>query len=91
MLILHIMENQTIIKLKEVSKNYSLGKTTITALKSVSFTIHKKDFLVFAGASGSGKTTLLNIIGLIDKPTAGDVWLDGKTIDLTGGGKLTPI
>jgi len=67
------MHNNTIITMKEISKNYNLGKTLIPAIKNVSLDILEGDFLVFAGASGSGKTTLLNLIGLIDKPSEGDI------------------
>ena len=67
------MENDSIIKTKNLSKNYRLGKTTINAVKNINLDISKGDFLVLAGASGSGKTTLLNLVGLIDKPSAGEI------------------
>jgi len=62
------------VKIENICKNYSLGKTLIPALKDISLNVENSDFLVIAGPSGSGKTTLLNIIGLIDKPTSGKVW-----------------
>ncbi|MFO7891960.1 MAG: ABC transporter ATP-binding protein [bacterium] len=68
------MKNNCLIKVEHLSKEYLLGKTPIPALRNISLTIEKQDFLVIAGSSGSGKTTLLNIIGLIDNPTSGEVW-----------------
>lgn len=74
------MTAQNILKMEGVSKNYRLGKTVIPALKDIFFEIFKGDLVVFAGASGSGKTTLLNIIGLLDKPSSGEIWLDSENI-----------
>ncbi len=68
------MKNNCLIKVENLSKEYVLGKTPIPALRNISLSIRKQDFLVIAGSSGSGKTTLLNIIGLIDNPTSGEVW-----------------
>ena len=67
-----------IIEIHDVKKNYPLGKVEVQAVKGVSFLIEKGDFISIAGPSGSGKTTILNMIGLIDKPTAGEVIIDGK-------------
>lgn len=69
-----------IIEVKNVKKNYYLGKTVIEALKGVSFTVERGDFFSVVGPSGCGKSTLLNIIGCIDKPTEGDVLLDGENL-----------
>jgi putative ABC transport system ATP-binding protein len=71
-----------IIELKDVRKNYPLGKVEVQAVKGVSFSIEKGDFISIAGPSGSGKTTILNMVGLIDVPTSGEVIIDGK---LTSG------
>jgi putative ABC transport system ATP-binding protein len=71
-----------IIELKDVRKNYPLGKVEVQAVKGVSFSIEKGDFISIAGPSGSGKTTILNMVGLIDVPTSGEVIMDGK---LTSG------
>lgn len=57
-----------------------MGKTVIPALRNVNLKICEGDFLVIAGPSGSGKTTLLNIIGLIDKPTSGEIWMRNENI-----------
>jgi len=74
------MPNQTIVKMKDIDKEYTLGKTKIHALKNIDLEIFENDFLVIAGPSGSGKTTLLNILGLIDKPSNGELWFGDKNL-----------
>ena len=66
-----------IIELHNVSKNYQMGKTSVPAVRDVSFSIEKGAFAAISGPSGSGKSTLLNLIGLIDLPTKGGIVLDG--------------
>jgi len=65
-------------RLVGVSRRYRLGKTEVPALTDISLDVKQNDFLVLAGPSGSGKTTLLNLLGLIDKPGAGSVWMNGR-------------
>ncbi len=67
-----------IIKFNNVIKDYVLGKTKVRALKKVSFEIKRGEFLSIVGPSGSGKTTILNLIGCIDYPTEGDVYVNNK-------------
>jgi putative ABC transport system ATP-binding protein len=67
----------TIIELKDVRKVYPLGKTSVEAVRGVSFAIEKGDFISIAGPSGSGKSTILNLIGCIDTPTSGIVEIEG--------------
>jgi lipoprotein-releasing system ATP-binding protein len=61
---------------KNLSKTYGEGDTKVNALTDATFSIKKGEFLLIVGSSGSGKTTLLNMIGLLDKPTAGMVFID---------------
>ena len=70
-------QGQTIIELRNVSKVYKTGEVEQTALKDISLTISRREIVAFAGPSGSGKTTLLNIIGAMDRPTTGEVFVDG--------------
>ncbi len=78
-----------VIEIKGVTKNYSLGKTTVHALKGVDLTVEEGDFISIVGPSGSGKTTLLNIIGCIDNATDGDVIIHGDNVVDMNDRKLT--
>ncbi len=69
-----------LLEISDVEKVYPLGKTEVHALKGVSFTLDRGEFLSVQGPSGCGKTTLLNIVGCIDHPTEGTVKLDGKDV-----------
>ncbi len=80
-----------IVDLSDVKKNYALGKVTVEAVKGVSFSIEKGDFISIAGASGSGKTTILNMIGLIDTPSAGEILLDGQPVSQLKDRELTRL
>jgi putative ABC transport system ATP-binding protein len=70
----------SIIRTEHLSRYYKQGPVQVNALQDVNLTIEKGDFAVLAGPSGSGKTTLLNMIGALDKPSEGKVWLDGHEI-----------
>jgi len=74
------MAENSIIKLEEVWKTYKLGKTEVNALRGLDLEISQGDFVAIMGASGSGKSTLLNMIGCLDLPTKGRVYLKGKNI-----------
>jgi putative ABC transport system ATP-binding protein len=69
------------IVLRSVSRTYTMGKETISALDSVNLEIKEGEFLAIMGPSGSGKSTFANVIGGLDKPTAGDVLVDGECIN----------
>jgi putative ABC transport system ATP-binding protein len=71
------------IRLEHVSKRYEMGEVRVTALDDVSLDIGKGEFVVVLGPSGSGKTTLLNIIGALDVPTEGTVYVNGGNLSLT--------
>ncbi|CDI49961.1 ABC transporter ATP-binding protein [Clostridium tetani] len=69
-----------ILKVENLSKIYGEGNNRVEALKSVSFAIERGEFVAIVGASGSGKSTLLHMIGGLDKPTSGKVYIDGENI-----------
>ena len=67
-----------LLEVKSISKTYGSGETAVHALKDVSFSVPKGEFVAIVGESGSGKTTLLNMLGALDTPTSGKVLIDGK-------------
>lgn len=77
------------IKLSSVSKSYEVGEETVTVLKDISLTIKDGEFLGILGTSGSGKSTLMHIIGLLDTPTKGEVFIDEKDVAKLSDDKLS--
>ncbi|WP_295089592.1 ABC transporter ATP-binding protein [Ruminococcus sp.] len=77
-----------ILKCENVSKIYGKGETEVKALDNVSFTVEKGEFVSIIGPSGSGKSTLLHILGGVDKPTEGKVYIDGTDIHSLSEDKL---
>jgi putative ABC transport system ATP-binding protein len=71
---------EPIVRLKEVTKDYGQGDVIVHALRGVTLNIEAGDFMAMAGPSGSGKSTLLNIIGGLDKPTSGEIEVEGRSI-----------
>ena len=69
-----------LLEVKDISKTYGSGEAAVEALKNVSFSVEKGEFVAIVGESGSGKSTLLNMIGALDVPTSGKVIIDGKDI-----------
>ena len=69
-----------ILKVENLTKIYGKGMTKVVALDNVSFSVEKGEFVAIVGASGSGKSTLLHLIGGVDRPTSGNVFIDGKDI-----------
>lgn len=69
-----------ILRVENLSKVYGKGTTQVIALDNISFKVEKGEFVAIVGASGSGKSTLLHLIGGVDRPTSGKVFIDGKDI-----------
>src|SRR6476469_251656 len=69
-----------LIRLENITKTYHLGEVDVPVLKGVSLNIQRGELVAIMGASGSGKSTLMNILGCLDRPTAGQYLLDGVDI-----------
>ena len=69
-----------ILKVENLSKIYGKGENQVKAVDNVSFSVEKGEFVAIVGASGSGKSTLLHLLGGVDRPTSGKVFIDGKDI-----------
>ena len=69
-----------ILKVENLSKKYGKGESEVVAVDNVSFSVEKGEFLAIVGSSGSGKSTLLHLLGGVDRPTSGKVYVDGKDI-----------
>jgi len=78
-----------LLEVNAISKTYGSGEAAVNALKNVSFSIPKGEFVAIVGESGSGKSTLLNMIGALDTPTSGNVLIDGNDIFGMKDEKLT--
>lgn len=69
-----------ILKVENLSKTYGKGENEVKAVDNISFTVQKGEFVAIIGASGSGKSTLLHLLGGVDRPTSGKVYIEGKDI-----------
>lgn len=69
-----------ILRVDKVCKIYGQGETEVKALQNISFSVNKGEFVAIVGASGSGKSTLLHILGGVDEPTSGDVYIEGTKL-----------
>jgi putative ABC transport system ATP-binding protein len=85
------MADAPVLKVENLVKTYKLGAVEVNALQGVNLELEKGEFVAIMGPSGSGKTTLLNLIGALDKPTKGKVYIDGKDITGMHGRALTRL
>ncbi len=81
----------SIAKLENIHKVYHIGKIDFPALRGISFSVEEGEFLSIAGPSGSGKTTVLNLVGCLDKPSRGNIFLDDKDITALPTSKLADV
>ena len=77
-----------ILKVENLTKTYGSGENLVHAVDDVSFSVEKGEFVAIVGASGSGKSTLLHLIGGVDRPTSGKIFVDGKDISKMNDDKL---
>jgi putative ABC transport system ATP-binding protein len=80
-----------VIELREIVKTYAIGDIEVHALRGVSLTVERGDFVAIMGASGSGKSTMMNIIGCLDVPTRGWYWLDGVDVRKLDESQLSQV
>lgn len=80
-----------LVELQQICKHYTSGQNVVKALDGVDLTIRHGEFLAILGPSGSGKSTLMNVLGCLDKPTAGRYQLDGHPVDSLSTQKLAAI
>lgn len=86
------MTNKTeIIKLTNIAKNYKIGEEVVRALRSISLSIYKNEYVALMGPSGSGKSTLMNILGCLDSPTCGEYILNGNDVSKMSDDELAEI
>ncbi len=80
-----------IISVSKISRHFQVGKQVVKALKSISISINKNEYVSFMGPSGSGKSTLMNIVGCLDTPTGGDYILNGKNVSSMTESELADV
>ncbi len=85
------MEDNQVIRLEDVEKTYHLGEVEVHALAGVNISIFDREFLSIVGPSGSGKSTMLHLIGCLDRPTSGRVFLDGTDISKLSDSNLARL
>jgi putative ABC transport system ATP-binding protein len=77
-----------IIETRGLGRDYAMGSVVVRALRDVDLRVERGALVVIRGRSGSGKTTLLSLLGGLDRPTAGDIWLDGRSMAAMDGAEL---
>ena len=81
----------SLIKVKNLKKQFQIGSETVNAIKDISFEVDEGEFISIMGPSGSGKTTLMNIIGCLDSPTSGEYHLDDNEVSILNDNELASI
>src|SRR5438105_2874166 len=80
-----------LIRIENLFKTYYLGEVDVPVLKGVSLAIEQGEMVALMGASGSGKSTLMNILGLLDRPTAGRFWLNGQDVTMLSADRRAQV
>ncbi len=84
-------KDHPVIRVEELTKEYVMGTNTVHALRGVALTVTRGELVAIMGPSGSGKSTFLNLLGCLDRPTAGRYWLDGIAVDRLTAGQLAIV
>jgi putative ABC transport system ATP-binding protein len=82
---------ETLIKLKQITRDFALGSQTVKVLKGIDLNIEKNEYVALMGPSGSGKSTLMNLLGCLDTPTGGEYWLNGKDVSKMSDNELAEV
>jgi putative ABC transport system ATP-binding protein len=82
---------EPVLRLDAVERRYTMGSEEVRAVRGVSLTIDAGDYVAIVGPSGCGKSTLLNLLGAIDRPDRGHVYLDGRDVGALGDGEATAL
>ncbi|MCA1801723.1 MAG: ABC transporter ATP-binding protein [Rhodothermaceae bacterium] len=85
------MNNNAIIEIRDLHKEYIMGTQVVRALRGVSFNLMRNEYVAIMGPSGSGKSTLMNMIGCLDTPTRGDYILNGKNVSDLSDNELAAV
>jgi putative ABC transport system ATP-binding protein len=83
--------NVPVIRMEKITRTYTMGEAVVTALRDADLAVHAGEFIALMGASGSGKSTLLNVIGLLDRPTSGEYWLEEKSVSALRRDELSDL
>ena len=86
-----MIETQSMVKLKDVSKTFQMEEVEVRALRHIDLAIEKNEFVAIMGASGSGKSTLLQLIGCLDRPSSGKIFLNGVDISKLNDSELARL
>ena len=76
----HLPQTASLISMRNIWKTYQMGTEELHALRDVSFSVNKGEYVAIIGPSGSGKSTLMNLIGCLDSPTKGEYWINGNQV-----------
>ena len=82
---------EALLRAIRLARHFKLGPVTVRALKGVSFQVQAGDFVAVVGGSGSGKSTLMNIVGLLDRPTSGEFYIEGEEVSRLNDRSLSRI
>ncbi len=86
-----IVALMTVLETRSLTKTYQMGEVTVTALDGVDFSVQRGEFVAIMGPSGSGKSTLLHLLGGLDYPTSGEVYLNGQPLSRLSDDEMTQL